>query len=144
MRGVFMKKLLLLLTVLLVGCSKNTEQPVTKIYDYKDVEDTCSWADVFKQEEEEYLVYFYSLTCGHCLEIKQEMISYYLSKTEKIYFSKVDETTVFGPKGELKGIDSIEKFYIFGTPFLVKLKKWVVIDYFAGTKSILEYINYKN
>ena len=140
-----MKKIVFFLSIFLFINSCNKPQNIAiKQYDYDDVTRLCKWSDVFKQDEVEYLVYFYSKTCGHCVEIKQEMITFYLSEKVTSYFSEVNEDTVFGSKTNLIGINKIENFHIFGTPFLVEIKKWTVSNYFAGVNSILEFINYTN
>ena len=140
-----MKKIVFFFSIFLLINSCNKPQNIAvKQYDYDDVTRLCKWSDVFKQDEAEYLVYLYSKTCGHCVEIKQEMIAFYLSEKVTTYFSEVNEDTVFGSKTNLIGINKIEDFHIFGTPFLVEIKKWTVSNYFAGVNSILEFINYKN
>ena len=139
-----MKKLSLLfiLPFILLGCSANRIKPNT--LDYDDIENVVSWSNIFNIDEDEYLVYFYSVTCGHCKEIKGLMIDYYFSNLEQIYFSEVSEETVYGQRSDLTGIDKLENFYIFGTPFLIKIEDKIVSEYYSGVKEISEYINYKS
>lgn len=134
-------KSLLLLVLLLSGCSNTHANIITKEYDYLDVSTHIDWIDVFSQVEDLYLVYFYSLTCGHCKEIKQDILSYYFSSNETIYFVQADENTVYGSSGELIGISDISNLFIYGTPFLIKLENHSLIEYYGGEKEIREYIN---
>lgn len=114
---------------------------ISKDYDYSDVTTHIDWIDVFSQAEDLYLVYFYSLTCGHCKEIKQEVLSYYFSSNETIYFVQADENTVYGSSGELIGVSDVSNLFIYGTPFLIKLENHVIVEYYGGEKEIREYIN---
>ena len=138
--GVFMKKLLFLLGVVLVSCSQQSPTKTTN-YHYSDVEDHIDWYDSFVQDSDEYLVYYYSETCAHCTLIKQEIIVYYFSEVEEMYFVNTNLNSKFGPTKDLKGICDINEFYIFGTPFLVKFKNHIVSDYYPGVSKILDYLN---
>lgn len=136
-----MKPLLLLATALLFGCVPNiTTEPIT--YDYLNVEShQIGWSDVFLQEEDSYSVYFYSLTCGHCAEIKQKILSYYFLDREVLYFSQTSEETVYGSKTDLIGVNDISSFHIFGTPFLINVNNHEVTNYYAGVNEITNYID---
>ena len=134
-------KLLLLFTLLISGCSNTHANIISKEYDYSDVTTHIDWIDVFSQTGDLYFVYFYSLTCGHCKEIKQEVLSYYFSSNETIYFVQADENTVYGSSGELIGVSDVSNLFIYGTPFLIKLENCVIVEYYGGEKEIREYIN---
>lgn len=134
-------KLLLLFTLLISGCSNTHANIITKEYDYLDVSTHIDWIDVFSQVEDLYLVYFYSLTCGHCKEIKQDILSYYFSVDQVIYFVQADENTVYGSSGELIGVSDVSNLFIYGTPFLIKLENHVIVEHYGGEKEIREYIN---
>ena len=134
-------KLLLLFALLISGCSNTHANIISKEYDYSDVTTHIDWIDVFSQAEDLYLVYFYSLTCGHCKEIKQEVLSYYFSSNETIYFVQADEKTIYGSSGELIGASDVSNLFIYGTPFLIKLENHVIVEYYGGEKGIREYIN---
>ena len=134
-----MKKVILLLCSLLVSCGSSHKEAVVE-YDYSDVSTHIDWYDSFVQEEDDYLVYYYSETCSHCNSIKQQVIRYYLSEKEPMYFVNTNLNSKFGPVKELSGINDIDSFYIFGTPFLLRVKEHMVSDYYPGTKKILEYL----
>ena len=134
-----MKPKTILLALLVTAC--NSPTPIEqKEYDYSDIETKIRWSDIFEQLEDNYSVYFYSQTCGHCKELKQDILSYYFGNYEKLYFVETDENTVFGPQNDLVGVDSIECFFIFGTPFLINIDNWKISNYYAGSTKIREYI----
>ena len=137
------KTILITLPFLLICCStpykSENGEPIK--YDYDDIPSKIEWNDIFSQEEKEYKVYFFSRTCAHCSNIKDIFLKYYFSYVENVYISETDENTVFGPLSDLTGIDKIEDFYIFGTPFLVNIKNWTVTYYYSGEKAIREYIS---
>ena len=138
-----MKKHLSLLVVsLLLSCNSNS-QNVTKTYDYDDIDKTIVWNDIFSKEQESYSIYFYNKKCGHCLGIKELIIDYYFKELEILYFLETNEETIYGPKSDLVGISNLNDFYIFGTPFLINIYKSSIENYYAGSKQIVDYINYK-
>lgn len=134
-------KIICLLTSLcLLGCK--SEKTKEENHNYHEIKSCLlNWSDVFNQSETDYLVYFYSERCGHCNEIKNEIISYYYSTDNKLYFVCTDIDSVIGPVKDLTGIDNIDDFYIFGTPFLIRIYEFMVKEYYAGTKAILNFID---
>ena len=76
-----MKKLLPLSILLITSCSNEAPQPVLEenrvVLDYSITEqDQIHWVDVFSQEEERYMIYFYSETCGYCRILKEDILNY--------------------------------------------------------------------
>ena len=132
-------KTLFFLTLLFASCSQETEPAKHNYHEIKDSQ--ISWSDIFVQEEDSYYVYFYSELCGHCSDIKQDVISFYLKEEYVLYFVCTDYEKVTGPKKDLKGIDNIDEFYIFGTPFMVLLDDHIISDYYVGSSEILELIS---
>ena len=137
-----MKKLFLVfLSLLFIGCSNNKSGASITELDYSIVKTHINWIDIFNQQEVDYFVYFYSTTCAHCRNIKQEMLNYYLSKKSYLYFlcmDKIDDR--YKQPYDITGICDSNKLYIFGTPFLIEVKNYKVYQYYAGEKSILEFI----
>ena len=141
-----MKRFLFLLLSIasLVGCSTpKTSEKAT--YDYDDIQTHIEWNEVFSQSDSDYLVYFYSLTCGHCKEMKEDILSYYFKNKPVMYFVETSNSkdARFGPGGELKGISDVDNFFIFGTPFLIRVITKKVSEYYSGVKQIRDYINMK-
>ena len=136
-----MKKMILtLLSVPLISCVQTANNTI--IEDYSDVETSISWYEVFSFNGE-YLVYFYSEHCAHCKEIKNEVLYYYSKHIETMYFVCTDEYAVFSKGDNLIGMTSIDDFYILGTPFLIRIYEKELVNYYAGSSKIAEYIDMK-
>ena len=137
-----MKKLtsLIIPVFLITGCEPS--QAIKVEHNYHEIKDhLIPWEDVFSQEEHDYLVYFYSERCGHCNSIKNDVISYYLTTEETMYFVCTDIDAVFGSQSDLTGIDNITDFYIFVIPFLARLVEYAISKYYVGSSAILDYIH---
>lgn len=133
----------LLLPILLL-CSCN-EQKEETIHNYHEIKNSLiEWKTIFDQDEDDYLVYFYSELCGHCTSIKQDIIYFYLNNVYTMYFVCSDYEKIIGPAKDLIGIGSIDDFYIFGTPFMIEIKEHSVSGYYAGANEILESISILN
>ena len=84
-----MKKKLLPLTFILLtllsSCSIRNDSDL--IYeDYNQLEEyQITWRDLFSQSNSEYFVYIYSLSCLHCQNIKEEVISFVISEKYPTY-----------------------------------------------------------
>ena len=112
--------------------------------DYSIIEkSSIKWNEVFSHSEDRYIVYFYSQYCGYCRTVKQEVLSYYLTKTDAMYFiDAIKEDAIFGKNdGSLIGTKKIEELYILGTPFLLEITDWTVTNWYAGVDSVRLYIN---
>lgn len=131
---------LLLSTLLLASCNQTSIILITN--DYDDVEH-IKWEETFSIEEKEYLVYFYSTSCGHCRELKDEIINYYFLNFEEMRFACVDEYALYGPTSDISGVNNINDFYIFGTPFMIRVYDSTLVNYYAGVGKIREYIDSK-
>ena len=131
---------LVLPLMLLVGCTPN--KSIEEKHNYHEIKDRLiAWNDIFIQEEEEYYVYFYSERCGHCNDIKQNIINFYYKDVVYMYFVCTDIDSVTGPRSDIKGIDNIDDFYIFGTPFLTQLSSHKINDYYVGVSEIKGFIS---
>ncbi len=97
------------------------------------------WSTIFVQEEDNYYVYLYSVTCSHCNSIKNEMIEYALLEQEKIYFvSSSAEHVLTQEVNKYEQIDSLDDLKIKGYPTLLKLENHIVKKNLAGAKEIRE------
>lgn len=137
-----MKKLICLTLPLLIitGCSPSNKEEQN--HNYHEIRDhLITWSDIFSIPSTDYLVYFYSERCGHCAEIKNRVIDYYEHTSNEMYFVCTDIDAVYGKTIDLTGIDNVEDFYIFGTPFLTRIYQYKVKEYYAGSNAILDFIN---
>ena len=134
-----MKKLLILaLPLLLFNCS-STKTEASIDYDYTDVSSlTICWDDIFKVHLDRYFVYIYSSTCGHCNEIKQDVISYALSNFNTLYFVSFTKSIPivddrFYPIGKC----NVEDLGIVGTPSMFLIVNHIVEENYVGKKEII-------
>ena len=136
-----MKKLTSLILPLLLLCGCTAKETKIEQHNYNEIFDRLiPWDYIFEQEENDYLVYFYSERCGYCNEIKQDILQFYLKEIIPMYFVCTDYDVVIGPRSDLTGIDNIDDFFIFGTPFLTRLIENRVANYYAGVSEIRNYI----
>lgn len=137
-----MKKVFSLVIPLLTLCGCQSQNTSPAIHNYHETKEALiSWPETFNQESIDYLVYFYSESCGHCNQIKQDVISFYLKHLIDMYFVCTDIEAIFGPVSDLSGIDNIGNFYIFGTPFLTRITQHQVKEYYVGSSKVKDYIN---
>ena len=140
-----MKKILILCVVpFLLGCVKEKERAIEEtssatIYDYSDVAHlTIEWKDILKQEETHYYSYIYSDTCGHCNEIKQDVICAALKGEKKIYFITYSkEIPIITNAANNIGVDDYENLGIIGTPTLFEINNSIVVECYTGSSSII-------
>ena len=130
---------------LLLGCNKvdattTSENNSSEInYDYSDVAHLMiEWSDILNQEEEQYFGYVYSNQCGHCREIKQDVIKAALKGEKKIYFiNYTKDIPIITNASNNIGVDDYEKLGISGTPTLFEIEKRIVIDCYTGSEAII-------
>ena len=135
-----MKKLFLLplMTMFLVSCA-NENKVVAEEHDYSDVSHLLiCWNDIFKIKDRKYFVYIYSETCGHCQEIKQDIISYALNH-DSFYFIKFNSgIPIINDKNQVIGKDKVEELGIVGTPSMFLIIDHIVEANYVGKKEIIK------
>lgn len=134
--------------VLLASCTPNEEDKSSLQSSSNNEIPTLlqiNWVDTFKQEEDDYLVFFHSDTCSHCQEIMGDVIAFANSNIKKTYFANIESPEGKMPivKGSepLLGIDNISDFYIPGTPTLIEIKEGVVTANNPGKDKCLTFLN---
>lgn len=140
-----MKKIIIACVVpFLLGCINEKERVVEEtnsaiVYDYSDVAHlTIEWKDILKQEETHYCSYIYSDTCGHCKEIKQDVISAALNGKVRIYFITYSkEIPIITNATNNIGVDDYESLGIIGTPTLFEINNSIVTECYTGSSSII-------
>lgn len=130
---------LFLFLFLITSCGLSDEQTKHNYHEIKD--HIINWNQIFEVNDECYLVYFYSERCGYCNDIKQEILNYYFLHIDSLYFVCTDLENKTGPIKDLTGINNIDDFYIFGTPFLVEFNLQTVTNYYVGKDDILSLIS---
>lgn len=136
-----MKKLLFLPTLLFLLCNCSAKKQTSVIeYDYSDVSDlTICWNEVLSVSKNEYFVYIYSSTCGHCNEIKQEVISFALRNYGDLYFVSFNkDIPIINDRNKPLEKDNVDDFGIVGTPSMFRIIEHVVKENYVGKKEIVE------
>lgn len=142
----FFKILLIATAILASGCQNESKKSTSKNFEiisesishsYDEITDfRISWTRVFEIDLDDYYVYFFSLTCGHCAQLKDFIIEEAL-REENIYFVEASEEMVFLKDVEQTiGLNSLEGFGILGFPSIVKIGNHIVCKNIAGVSSI--------
>lgn len=142
-----MKKKLLSLTFILLtllsSCSIINGSDL--IYeDYNQLEEyQITWKDLFSQSNSEYFVYIYSLSCLHCQNIKEEVISFVIGEKYPTYLIEyTKDIPISNNVEDCIGTSSYVEVTIKGTPSLLQIKNGYLILNVAGSKEILSVLDY--
>ena len=140
-------KYLLLCSILLSSYVINNTKSTTinsestnyeTIHDYSEISDKkLNWNEMFSVNYKQYFVYFYSLGCHHCNELKNDIIEFALNGQEHIYF--IQESIDFVISDNIDntiGISSIENMAILGFPSLVYINNSRVMENIGGISKI--------
>ena len=140
-------KYLLLCSIFLSSCVINNTKSTTinsestnyeTIHDYSEISDKkINWNEMFSVNYKQYFVYFYSLGCHHCNELKNDIIEFALNGQEHIYF--IQESIDFVISDNIDntiGISSIENMAILGFPSLVYINNSRVMENIGGISKI--------
>ena len=133
------------LFLLVLGCKSNRTSINSEsieeeiVYDYDLVIDkTINWSDIFNQQLEKYLVYVFSETCGHCNEIKEDIIKQALVREDFFFVSYSKEISASEDVTNTIGKSKISEISILGTPALLGVENGILISNVAGQKAILQ------
>lgn len=135
-----MKKILFIsIMLILVSCQKQNSNNEERTYDYEDVLDRfIEWKDVLMQEEEYYFAYIFSYSCGHCKDIKQDILRKTISDGWDIYYVEyTSEISIVDGDEPYIGISSYEDLGILGTPTLFEITSGAISNRFTGSKEII-------
>ena len=130
-----MKKIFLLLFIPILSCSNEQNQ---KPVELKYPEDSIlTWNQAFTIKDSDYYLYFYSETCGHCIRLKQEVLTFYYKGNFNCYFVNCTNYGVFKEdSSKIIGIHNIYDLYIIGTPTILRIEKSTVSEYYGGEEAI--------
>ena len=148
MKHNFCKTIPLSLMVILTGCSfekdisKNSvafDPNIVEIeHDYSEIlEYQIKWENIFKIEVENYYVYFYSLSCSNCQEIKNFMIERALERKDIYFIKSSNEIPIQNDVKSTIGAQNVVDFAILGYPALIKIEDGKCTKNIAGKSQIL-------
>lgn len=111
-------------------------------HDYSEINQyKISWKNTFSLAKTSYFVYFYSLTCSHCEQLKNEIIEYALVN-QNIYFCQNSEEVVISENVSATiGISSYEYLSILGFPSLIYIENGTLKTNIAGVPNIKIVLN---
>ena len=135
-----MKKILFIAALLiLASCKKKTISSEEKIYDYADVRDNfIKWEEILSIDKEHYYAYVFSFSCGHCKEIKQDILTKVIEYGWNIYFIEYEsEIPIVDSSVPYVGVSNYQELGIIGTPTLFEISNKIVVDRFTGSKEII-------
>ncbi len=135
------KFLLLPLLILISNCSNVDSQSSKKSlisYEYSDIEHlTIEWNQILSLDGT-YFVYVYSQTCGHCKEIKSEVLNYAIDNEGSMYFVEYSkDIPILEVVDFTLGVTNYEDVGILGTPTLLEVIDHTLIHNIAGKDRIL-------
>ena len=138
-------KLILFVPLVCAGCftqeKKETyvipEGDIPVDRDYSEVSDYELTRELmFEVDEEKYYVYFYSLTCSHCEELKNYIVEKGLERGD-IYFVKgTSKDKLTNDPKKLIGAENSDDFYILGYPTLALISNKKCTKNLAGVDQI--------
>ena len=136
------------LTVLFASCSPAKSEQMSKntFSEYKQaIDPKIMWSDCLSQNEDHYLVFFYSDTCAHCHEIMGDVLLFKEANILKMYFLNTREQDIKIPisinTDSTIGIDATDDLFIAGTPTIIEVESWKVKANVAGTDNCLTFLN---
>lgn len=99
------------------------------ILEYDSFDTIDDYAYIQTQEEDQYIVYFYTETCSHCIIIKTQVLEFAYANEAgiKVYFT--DAATTIGTN-YIAGL--------VGTPSMIIVVDGIIVDLVAGSVSVPE------
>ena len=121
----------------IVTPESKTEQKQIVDHDYTEIQEyELMWETMFDVESPSYYVYFYSLTCNHCEELKNYIIEKALS-LENIYFVKGSSKDQIGnDPNKSKYAENPVDIWILGYPSLLQITNHKCLKNLAGISQI--------
>nr|MCR5505404.1 hypothetical protein [Bacilli bacterium] len=97
-----------------------------------------AWKDIFRQKQNRYFCYIYSERCGHCKDIKNEVIEYGLGHSA-FYIIEYDKSIpLMNDISTTIGMTNVEYVGILGTPTLLSIISQTLIENIAGSNKVIE------
>ena len=123
------KIIFFLIPLLLCGCG--TAEIQEKVYkeeiipvehNYSEVSDyELTWETIFDVSEENYYVYFYSLTCSHCEELKNFIVEAALERGDVYFVKGTSKDQITNDSKKTIGAENPGEIWILGYPSLLKI-----------------------
>ena len=98
------------------------------------------WLQALNQEENHYIIFVYSETCGYCHDMMDEIIDFAKSEILPTYFINAQNNEVPIYREIKENITSIDGLGILGTPSILEIENKVVIRNIAGIDKCLKFL----
>ena len=123
--------------LLLANCTNKNNIP-DRTYEYEDVSHlSIQWEDLFQVNIDDYYAYIYSESCGHCREIKQDVISKALQHGFIYFIPFSSDIPIVQDSSFVIGKNDIESIGIIGTPTLFHIQDHMITEQYIGSHDIL-------
>jgi len=133
-----MRKPLLIFFFMITSC--NSQPSVAAPLDYPK-ERMIEWDSCLEIPLNDYYIYFFSESCGHCNNFKEIFLTYFYTSNKEIFFVNTEaKSVVKNNQNSIFGINKIEDLYIPGTPSLYEIEYSTVTHYYIGVSSIQIFI----
>lgn len=140
---VYMRKFFVLLAILFSISVKTCEEKgEEKTYDYDDfTELKISWKNLFSPAKSQYFVYFYSVYCSHCNNVKDDILPLIYANKEYFYLMEYKPEIPIEIDAYLTiGKSQLDEIWILGTPSLIGIVDGAVNLNIGGEKSIKDFV----
>ena len=134
-----------LLSIGLITACSQSENTSESYKSYKEFEvvtnNSITWPEILNQQEENYIIFFYSETCAYCHEMQQEVVDFAITCPLKTYFLNTSENIVPIKEDKAINVKSYEEASITGTPTILEVKEASITGNIAGIDDCLTYLN---
>ena len=141
----FLRFIVSLLSVGLITSCTPTEESVPQYKAFKEfqvvVDNSIKWPDILNQEENKYIIFFYSETCAYCHEMQEEVIDFAITCPLKTYFLDALENDVPIDSDKKIGVSNYEEASINGTPSILEVENATITANISGIDDCLTYLN---
>jgi thiol-disulfide isomerase/thioredoxin len=103
---------------------------VADVKDYDDFDHISSFNNITDQSEDQYLVYYYSETCGYCNQIKNQVIKFADSNNQNIKVYMMDANEAFSTSFPIYDPDTGAE--MTGTPSLITVVDGQIVHMAPG------------
>ena len=141
----FLRFVVSLLSISLITSCTPTEESAPQYKAFKEfqvvVDNSIKWPDILNQEENKYIIFFYSETCAYCHEMQEEVIDFAITCPLKTYFLDVMENNVPIDSDKKIGVSNYEEASINGTPSILEVENATITANISGIDDCLTYLN---
>ena len=141
----FLRFVVSLLSISLITSCTPTEESAPQNKAFKQfqvvVDNSIEWQNILNQEENNYIIFFYSETCAYCHEMQQEVIDFAITCPLKTYFLDAVENDVPIDSDKKIGVSNYEEASINGTPSILEIENATITANISGIDDCLTYLN---